>query len=94
MPVQLSSPQGVVRFQFDWSPELPEGVTLQRVDHTVPSPLTLVDQDTDSAGELSTVGVTGGYHGFLGNVTALATLSDGQIIPGSFPIRMFAGGLT
>ena len=89
--IQLKTPGADLFYTFDWSADLGAGVTLQTVDHTVPAPFTKVSEQTDASTGLSTVRVAGGNHGDLAVISALATLSTNEKIPGAFTLRCAEG---
>jgi hypothetical protein len=91
MSLLSKSPSGDLNYRFDWTDQLPDGVTLVDVTHTVPLPLVLEAESTNSAGAYSTVRVSGGVHGQLFQVNAVAELSNSEEIPGSFTLRILAG---
>lgn len=88
--IQLKRPDADLDYTFDWSDDIPDGVVLQSVDHTAPAPLAVELQQTDPDSKQSTVRISGGVHGGLYLVTALATLDDGEEVPGSFTLRVSA----
>jgi len=88
--IQLKTPGADLLYTFDWTADLPPEVSLDSVEHTVPPPLERVSQQTDAANGLSTVMIGGGEHGKLYLITALATLTDGEEVPGSFTLRVSA----
>lgn len=78
--------------QFDWDDALPEGVTLQgNVVHTLPTPLVKVDESSDPVRATSTVMMSGAEHGGLYMIAGTATLSNGETLNRSFPVRCFNG---
>lgn len=96
MTVQVGSPSAIADFQFDFSSQLPEGVSLtpNGVAHTPSDPrVVVVAETTDVAQKRSTVRVNQAAlpHGSLYTMNALATLTNGEQIPGSFTRRVFAG---
>ena len=88
--IQLKTPDADLVYTFDWSDDVPDGAQIQNVEHTVPDPLVRVLQQTDSTNKLSTVQISGGVHGKIYLVKALATLDEGEGIPGSFTLRVSA----
>jgi len=91
MPIQVGDPAAIADFQFLWSDEIPSGVTLQSVEHTAPDGTTLMGESTDANAGTSIARISGGTHGGIYTVKALATLSNGEKIPGSFTRRVFFG---
>jgi hypothetical protein len=87
--IPVIDPGDNAAFEVDWTEALAEGVTLSSVTHTVPNPLTKVDEDND--GTTSTVRVTGAVHGGLYMIEAEATLSTGETLNRQFPLRAFNG---
>jgi len=88
MTVYLQRTEGSLRYTFDWEDDVPSGVTLESVEHTVPSPLTRVDQTTDSVAKTSSVQIAGGAHGGVYLIRALATLSNGERVDGETALRV------
>jgi len=80
-----------LRYTFDWSADVPAGVTLSSAVHTVPSDLTLVTEDTDTLAQTSTIQMTGAHHGGIYLIKALALLSNGEQVPGEAILRVFNG---
>jgi hypothetical protein len=89
--IALIDPGDNAFFKLDWSDCLIEGATLVAVVHTVPSPLTKVQEATNGAEGSSTVRVTGAAHGVTYLVEAAATLSTGETLNRQFPLRCFNG---
>ena len=81
----LADPSDVVVVTFDWSPSLPDTVTVDSATHSVDSPMAKVDEGL--VGAVSFVKVSGALHGHIHMVTAQATLSNGETINRQFPIR-------
>jgi len=86
----LKTPQASLVYTFDWSDALPAGVLILSVSHTVPAGLTKISDSTDVDGKMSSVDVGGGTHGGLYVVNALALLNNGESVPDSFTVRVFA----
>lgn len=87
-PIELKAPDATLLYEFDWTQELPEGVTLVSVVHSAPAPLQMLEEQTDAASGTSIMRIGGGAHGALYVVTALATLSDGEQVPAQFTMRV------
>jgi hypothetical protein len=76
---------------MDWNADLPDGEKLVSVIHTVPAQFEKVSEQVDADNGLSTVRVSGGQHGDVEEVTALATITTGERIPGAFTLRVMRG---
>ena len=92
MSVQLKTPGANLIYTFDWNNDLsndPAGVVTLSGDvvHNVPAPYVLESQVTDLQNGLSTIQISGGVHGDIETITALAPLSTGEKIPGQVTIR-------
>jgi hypothetical protein len=85
----LKTPAAIEIFTFDWTDAVPAGVSISSVSHIVPTPCVLVDQQFAVGGDVSTVKVSGGLHGGLYVIQATATLSNGEVVPDSFTLRVF-----
>jgi hypothetical protein len=90
--VQLKSSDSDLIFTYDWSNDIPDGVSLVSVVNSLPDGLAITTEQTDSTGKQSTVQINGGAHGQRYLVRALATLSEGEDVPASFIIRVWDGG--
>lgn len=89
--IQLKTPDADLVYTFDWSDDIPDGVQLDSVVHLVPAPLEIELEQTDPATNRSTVQISGGVHGKTYLVKALATLTEGEDIPGMFTLRVSNG---
>lgn len=89
--ILLADPGDEATYSIDWSDALGEGVTLSSVAHSVPSPLTLVQESTDAQNNLSLLRIAGARHGDLYMIEAEATLSTGEKLNRQFPLRGFNG---
>lgn len=76
--------------QFDWT-DLPAGASLVSVVHTVPAPLVKGVEATITAEDASTVKVDTGTarHGQMFTIHAIATLSNGEEIPGAIVVQLW-----
>lgn len=84
----LFDPADEAAVTFDWTDVLGDTLTISgSVEHTVPSPLVRESQSTNSADNLSQVIISGASHGIVYYVSAKATLSNGEIIEKTWPIR-------
>lgn len=88
MDMQIARSDAELWYEFDWA-FLPSGVYLQSVVHTVPSPLQKLDEGSVPETARSSVKVTGGVHGGLYPIKAVATLSNGESLPWTFDLRIF-----
>lgn len=90
MPL-LADSADQANYQFDWQDALPNGVSLVSVVHTVPIPLEIVSETTDTASKKSTVMVRGGVHGMRYLLHGLATLDNGETLRRQGVLRIFVG---
>jgi hypothetical protein len=88
--IQVKTPAATLAYQFDWSEEVPNGVSLLAVSHQVPNPLVLVAQSYDATALISKVSIAGGVHGGIYVVCAYAQLDTGEYVPGQFTLRVMA----
>lgn len=89
--IQLKTPDADLVFTYNWSDDIPAGAALQSVQNTLPADLSLISAQIDTANKLSTVQIAGGVHGKTYLVKALATLDEGEDIPGMFTLRVSNG---
>lgn len=92
MSVQLKTPGANLIYTFDWNDDLsndPTGIVTLAGDvvHNVPTPFVLESEVTDLTAGLSTIQISGGSHGDIETISALAPLSTGEKIPGQVTIR-------
>jgi hypothetical protein len=83
--VLLFDPSDQAIVTFDWSDVLPTSVTVASATHTLPSPLTKVDESNDTSS--SNVKISGAVHGGRYMVEGQATLSNGEVINRQFEIK-------
>ena len=82
--LQLLPVNGQLAYTLDFSEEVPDTsplTTVQSIAFTADSPLTVGSQTDDLANARTTVIVAGAVHGAVYVVQALATLSNGEVIP-------------
>jgi hypothetical protein len=89
--VQLKTTDADLVWTYNWSNDIPNGVTLLSVVNVMPSGLTVTSEQVDAANKLSTVQISGGTHGQRYYVKALATLSEGEDVPAGFVLRVLDG---
>ncbi len=87
--IALKDPDADLLLTFDWSDVLSDGVTLSLVANSIPLPLTLANEATESSEAISRVDVVGGVHAGMYTLTLVATLSDATMITRKWPIRVF-----
>lgn len=87
--VPLIDPDDATVFTPDWTDELPTGVTLVGVTHTLPSPL--VHGGESNTTTTSSVRISGARHGQMYAIACVATLSNAETINRQFPLRCFNG---
>lgn len=90
MCIAIISSGDVAIIPLDWS-DLPTGVTIGQVTHTVPSPLTKVAEASDEDEKVSQVKVSGAVHGGMYVITASTTLTNGEVVNRQVPVRCFNG---
>ena len=88
--VLLIDPSDNVLVTFEWA-DLPDGVTLSTVLHSVPSPLVKGTESTNAGAGTSTVKVGAGtaVHGQRYMVEAQATLSNGETLNRQVPVLVW-----
>jgi len=77
--------QGLI--DIDWADVLLGATTLSSVLHTVPSPLTKLNEATNAGTGHSQVKVSGALHGAIYMIEAAATLANGETINRQIPAR-------
>lgn len=87
--IPLIDPDESTVFTPSWVDELPDGVTLSSVLHTVPSPLVHAGESNTTT--TSSVRISGARHGQVYSIECEATLSNGETMSKSFPLRCFNG---
>lgn len=87
--IQLTSPGTSLVFTYDWSSDVGNGVALVSVVNTLPSGLALELEQIDIPNAQSSVQVNSSVPGIY-LCRALATLSDGEVVPDSFTLRVSA----
>lgn len=90
MCIAIISSGDVTIIPLDWS-DLPEGITIGQVSHSVPSPLVKVAEATDEAEKVSQVKVSGAVHGGVYTIIASTTLTNGEVVNRPIPVRCFNG---
>ena len=91
MTVFLQKPGSSLKYTYEWEDEIPAGITLVSVVNTLPDGLTAVSELTDAEAMTSTVQILGTEHGKVYEIGALATLSNGELVPATATIRGFNG---
>lgn len=86
--IPIKRPDELLLIEFDWNDTLPEGVTLESVEHTVPSSLVRDDQEVNDDGT-SDLDLSGGAHAAIYQLAIVATLSDASTVTRRWPIRVF-----
>lgn len=87
--IPVIDPDGTRVFTPSWADELPTGVTLSSVVHTLPSPLVHLGESNTTT--TSSVRISGARHGQMYMVECEATLSNGETVNRGFPLRCFNG---
>lgn len=86
----VKAPTEELIFTFDFSNEVPAGVSVSSVAIPTPTGLTLSGKTDDLPNKTSKVLVAGGTHGSVYEVTATATLNNAEKIVQSFTLRIDA----
>lgn len=87
--IPVIDPDDTRVFSPSWADELPAGVTLEDVAHTLPSPL--VHEGESNTDTTSSVRISGAKHSQMYSVQCTATLSNGETMSRGFPLRCFNG---
>jgi len=87
--VVLIDAEDHIEVTLDWQDQLVENVTLVSVSHTPPSSLTKEDEQTNSDTGESVVKVAGATHCGVYQISARATLSNGETVSRSVVLRGF-----
>lgn len=82
---------GELHYTFDFTLEVPNGVTITGISYVVPSGLTQFADDPDLNAYQGTIGLRAGQHGGTYQVLAKATLSNGEVVPQYLTVRVFNG---
>lgn len=88
MSVAIADPADDATFVLTWN-DLPAGLSLSTVVHTVPTPLSKGTESNTAT--TSSVEISGGVHGAMYLIQAQAVLSNGDTINRQFPVRIFNG---
>lgn len=78
-------------YTFDFTDQVPEGVTVASIVHSVPSGLTLEAEAQDVGNKVSSVRISGGTHGSTYQVKGVASLSNDEQVPQVFTLIVFDG---
>jgi hypothetical protein len=89
--VWLVDPDAESFCEVDWSGVIDPGATLSSVAYTLPASLTQVAARIDANAGRSIIKVSGVRHGVTYQIQAVATLSTGQTLPLTAPLRGFNG---
>jgi hypothetical protein len=91
MNLFVQSPEGSLKYTFEWADAIPTNVVLDNVTYNVGN-LTLVSDVIDNEAQTSTIQLSGITHGSLTVVTAVAQLSNSELVPDKqLVIRGFNG---
>lgn len=82
---------GELLYTFDFSADVPLGVTVTSIDVTAPAPLALFASSNDYANKRKTVGLRGFLHGAIYQVLAVATLDSSEKQPKTITVRGMSG---
>lgn len=85
-------PSAELNWEFNFTAELPAATSVNSITATVPAGLTLEQQTPDLPNARSIVRLSGGTHGQLYDVRAIAVLSNLEEVVGTLTLRVFRGG--
>lgn len=92
MTVFAQAPNGSLRYSFLWGEIVPSNSQLVSVTYQITGEGTLAGQFIDTVAQTSTIQMEGIPHGSICRVTALATLSNTEMVPDQqIMIRGFNG---
>lgn len=89
MDLQVKTAAAALWYELDWSQVLPTGIALVSATHQVSDGLTLQDEGCTPESAKSSVKISGGTHGGLYVVRGIGLLSNGDMLPWDFPLRIF-----
>lgn len=89
--VWVVDPDVSVFCEVDWSGVMDDGETLSSVSYTLPASLTQISARIDAGSGRSAILVSGLRHAQTYQIDAVATMSSGQTIPFTAPLRCFNG---
>lgn len=89
--IPVKNPNTTLRLKFDWSSQIPDGVTLSIASYQVPEVLAKVDGTVNAGDSTSYLDITGGVHAAMYTLVIAGTRSDGQVITRRWPLRLFNG---
>lgn len=78
-------------YTFDFTDQVPQGVTISSVSSSVPTGLTLEETEPDLANLRCTLRLSGGAHGHTYEVIATAVLSNSEEVPLAMTLTVFDG---
>ena len=88
---QTKRPDAELSYTFDFTDQVPAGVTVDSISHVIPTGMTAVTQATDPANKRSTLLLAGGTHGRTYMVVGRATLSNGEKAEMPLTVQVFNG---
>ncbi|HRC61642.1 MAG TPA: hypothetical protein PLX85_00275 [Dehalococcoidia bacterium] len=83
----LIDPTAGLIYTFDFSDEVPAGVSVTAIAIVAPAPLTTSGKTDDLPNKQTRVLISGAIHGQTYQVEATATLSNGETVPLSATLR-------
>jgi len=86
----VKAPADELIYQFDFSAEVPAGVSVSSVTIVAPAPLTVSGKTDDLPNKASKALFSGGLHGGIYECVGTATLNNGEKIDESFTLRVHA----
>jgi hypothetical protein len=84
-------PSAELNWEFNFAAELPSATNVESITATAPAGLTIEQQTPDLANARSIVRISGGAHGQIYEVRAIAVLTNQEEIPGTLTLRVFRG---
>lgn len=77
----LIDPDAGLIYTFDFSSEVPSGVSVTSITITAPSPLVVTGKTDDLTNKSTRALLSGAVHGMVYQVEARAVLNNGETIP-------------
>jgi hypothetical protein len=84
-------PSAELNWEFNFAAELPSATNVVSITATAPPGLTIEQQTPDLPNARSIVRISGGAHGQIYEVRAIAVLTNQEEIPGTLTLRVFRG---
>lgn len=87
----VKSPGAALVWTFDFSADVPSGVTVSAITTTVPTGLARDAESPDLTNKKTLVRISSGTHGQTYRVKSVATLSNGETVEGFLTLRVIEG---